>query len=154
MVTAEEGNVVTVQHIANSKAIQANVSSVSDNTATADTATNYSESTTLFTVPTGSHIKCVFIPIVVEYSSSGMGGKPINFTFQKVTGGADIPTGVAFMHNQNMNTLAVGVPVIEEYTLESEMVVGCVGTWMSSSSSATAKVKGRLKLYVGGARWI
>jgi len=152
-VTVEDGNVVTIEHINVAKAIQANISNVFGNGATADTSTNYASSTAIFTIPSGASVKCVFTPLIVEYSTSAMGGRPLNFTFQGVNGAA-VPTGFAFMHNQNMSTLTVGTPIIEEYTLDTDVPIGCIGTWMSSSSTATAKVKGSLELYVNGVRWI
>lgn len=152
IITVENGNVVTIQHAANGHDIKANVSTVSTNGTTGNAQTNYAVSTPFFTIPNGSVVRTVVIPREVTYSTTAMGSKAFNFIYNAVDG--TTISGVAFMHNKALNSLVVDTPIEETATMTSNVVVGCVGTWMGNSSTATATVKVELRMYVDGVRWI
>lgn len=156
-VTVEDGNIVTGVMTSSNQDMHANISSVSENTSTAnDNANNYISGTTkLFTIPAGATVHAEITPLQITGSNTAILAKSCNMRLfrQASTYGAAASIG-HILYDCRYDSLTVGNTVERDITVEEATDVYTVTMWNGHSSGATMTFKAEVKIYVNGVRFI
>ena len=157
-VTVADGNIVTINLVSSGgNDLHANISSVSENTATSNAyAANYASGTAkLFTVPAGATVRAVITPLEITPTSSGILSKKTNIQMHRQTASWTSADTVAILLNEvAYNTLVVGTPVEKTVTVENAVDIYTVSAFGGRTSGQGITVKYDIKIYVNGVRFI